>query len=67
VKPGGAGADAGLQPGVVILQVDGAAVSSTAALKKMLADAKKSGKEAVLLRLQVGEAKQFRALTIGKK
>lgn len=67
VKPGSAGADAGLQPGVVILQVDGAAVASTASLKKMLADAKKNGKDAVLLRLQVGEAKQFRALTIGKK
>ena len=31
------------------------------------ADAKKAGKEAVLLRLQLGDAKQFSALTIGKK
>ncbi|MFN3961214.1 MAG: Do family serine endopeptidase, partial [Parvularculaceae bacterium] len=66
VKPGSPGADAGLQPGVVILQVDGAPVVSTAGLKKSLADAKKAGKDAVLLRLQVGEAKQFRALTIKK-
>ena len=64
VKPGSPGEEAGLRPGVVILQVDGAAVASTASLKKMLADAKKNGKDAVLLRLQVGEAKQFRALTI---
>lgn len=67
VKPGSPGEDAGLQPGVVILQVDGAAVTSAASLKKMLADAKSGGKDAVLLRLQLGEAKQFRALTIGKK
>jgi serine protease Do len=66
VKPGSPGADAGLQPGVVILQVDGAPVISTAGLKKSLSDAKKAGKDAVLLRLQVGEAKQFRALTIKK-
>ena len=66
VKPGSPGADAGLAPGVVILQVDGAAVANTAGLKKSLADAKKAGKDAVLLRLQVGEAKQFRALTIKK-
>jgi len=67
VKPGSPGADAGLQPGVVILQVDGEPVASAATLKKKLADAKASGKDAVLLRLQLGEAKQFRALTIGKK
>ncbi len=67
VKPGSAAEKAGLNPGVVILQVDGAAVANTAALKSKLADAKKAGKEAVLLRLQLGEAKQFSALTIGKK
>ncbi len=67
VKPGSPGEDAGLQPGVVILQVDGEPVTSAAMLKKKLADAKSAGKDAVLLRLQLGEAKQFRALTIGKK
>jgi serine protease Do len=67
VKPGSPGADAGLQPGVVILQVDGEPVATAASLKKKLADAKAGGKDAVLLRLQLGEVKQFRALTIGKK
>jgi serine protease Do len=66
VKPGSAAEAAGLQPGVVILQVDGAEVTSTAALKKKVADAKAAGKEAVLLRLQLGQAKQFSALTIKK-
>jgi serine protease Do len=67
VKPGSAADTAGLRPGVVILQIDGAPVTTSAALKKKVADAKSSGKEAVLLRLQLGEAKQFSALTIGKK
>ncbi|HBK91840.1 MAG TPA: hypothetical protein DDZ68_09225, partial [Parvularcula sp.] len=67
VKPGSPGADAGLQPGAVILQVDGEPVATPASLKKKLADAKSAGKDAVLLRLQFGEVKQFRALTIGKK
>jgi serine protease Do len=67
VKPGGPGEDAGLQPGAVILAVDGEPVVSAQSLKKKLADAKAGGKDAVLLRLQIGEAKQFRALTIGKK
>jgi len=66
VRPGSAAEQAGLQPGVVILQVDGAPVTSTAALKKKVADAKAAGKEAVLLRLQLGQAKQFSALTIKK-
>lgn len=67
VKPGSPAEKAGLNPGVVILQVDGAPVTSTAALKTKIADAKKAGKEAVLLRLQLGDAKQFSALTIPKK
>lgn len=66
VKPNSPGADAGLQPGVVILQVDGEPVATPASLKKKLADAKSGGKDAVLLRLQLGELKQFRALTIKK-
>jgi len=67
VKPGSPAEKAGLNPGVVILQVDGAPVTSTGALKSKIADAKKAGKEAVLLRLQLGDAKQFSALTIPKK
>jgi len=67
VKPGSAAEEAGLRPGVVILQVDGAAVTTTASLKSKVADATKSGKEAVLLRLQIGSAKQFSALKIASK
>lgn len=67
VKPGSPAEKAGLNPGVVILQVDGAPATSSAALKAKIADAKKAGKEAVLLRLQQGQTKQFSALTIGKK
>ncbi len=66
VRPGSSAEQAGLRPGVVILQIDGAAVATPAALKTIVADAKAAGKDAVLLRLQLGEAKQFSALTIGK-
>jgi serine protease Do len=66
VKPGSPAETAGLAPGVVIIQADGAAVTSAAALKKKVADAKNAGKEAILLRLQLGEAKQFSALTLKK-
>jgi len=64
VKPGSPAEDAGLRPGVVILQVDGAAVTTTSSLKTKIDDAQKAGKEAVLLRLQLGSAKQFSALKI---
>lgn len=66
VRPGSAAEEAGLRPGVVILQADGAAMSSSAALKKKVTDAKSAGKEAILLRLQLGDAKQFSALKIKK-
>jgi serine protease Do len=66
VRPGSAAEEAGLSPGVVILQADGAATPNAATLKKKVADAKASGREAILLRLQLGEAKQFSALTIKK-
>ncbi len=67
VKPGSAAEKAGLNPGVVILQIDGAPVTTASALKAKIADAAKAGKEAVLLRLQFGQTKQFSALSIGKK
>jgi serine protease Do len=64
VKSGSAAADAGLQPGVVILSVDGAAIASPAALKAKIAEARKAGKTAVLMRMQFGETKQFGALAL---
>jgi serine protease Do len=67
VKPNSAAESAGLQPGAIILQADGQPIASSAQLKKKIADAKSAGKEAVLLRVQLGELKQFAALAIGKK
>ncbi|MEQ1931056.1 MAG: Do family serine endopeptidase [Parvularculaceae bacterium] len=55
---------AGLQPGMVILQADGKPVTSGAGLRTLIEDAKKSGKEALLLRLQAGDIKQFAALPL---
>ena len=56
--------NAGLQPGMVILQADGKAAASAATLRRLIEDAKKAGKEAVLLRYQIGETKQFAALSL---
>jgi serine protease Do len=67
VRPGSPADEAGLRAGVLIIEIDGAPVASASALKKKVADAASAGKEAVLLRLQLGQAKQFSALTIGKK
>jgi len=66
VKRGSPADDAGLRTGVVILDVDGKAATSATSLKKSVEDARKAGKEAVLLRYQFGEAKQFGALTLKK-
>ncbi len=66
VKSGSAAEDAGLRTGVVILEVDGKPASNATILKRAIADAKKSGKEAVLLRYQAGSNKQFGALTLSK-
>jgi serine protease Do len=64
VKSGSAAEEAGLRTGVVILQADGKSATSGAVLKKTIEDAKKAGKEAVLIRFQAGEAKQFGALPL---
>ncbi|MBI1391793.1 MAG: Do family serine endopeptidase [Alphaproteobacteria bacterium] len=65
VRRGGAAAEAGLREGMVILEVDGAAVTTSAALESRVEAARKEGKDAVLLRLQVGSQKRFAALPIG--
>ncbi|MFQ5562968.1 MAG: Do family serine endopeptidase [Parvularculaceae bacterium] len=64
VKPGSAAQTAGLRPGVVILQVEGQSVKSARELKNKIDEARKQGKEAVLMRLQFGENKQFGALPL---
>lgn len=64
VKPGSAADKAGLRNGVVILQVDGQNISSGQDLRGKIASAKKNGKDAVLLRMQLGGTRQFGALSL---
>lgn len=65
VRPGSPAQEAGLRPGVVILQVDGEDVSSGEELRTKISNAKKDKKDAVLLRMQLGENRQFGALSLG--
>ena len=51
VRPGSPAEDAGLAPGVVILQLDGEPVRSGDDLRSKISNAKKDGKDAVLLRM----------------
>jgi serine protease Do len=64
VKRGSAAEEAGLRTGVVILEVDGKPATNASALRQSIADAKKNGKEAVLLRYQFADVKQFGALSL---
>jgi serine protease Do len=64
VRPGSPAQDAGLRPGVVILQVDGDNVKTADDLRSKISNARKSKKEAVLLRMQMGENRQFGALSL---
>lgn len=65
VRPSSPAQEAGLRPGVVILQVDGEEVETADELRSKIADAKDNDKEAVLLRMQLGENRQFGALSLG--
>jgi serine protease Do len=64
VRRGSPAETAGLRTGMVILEVDGKPATSTNALKQAIEKAKSAGKEAVLMRFQAGEAKQFGALPL---
>lgn len=64
VRPGSPAQKAGLRPGVVILEVEGDPVASQRALENKIASARESGKEAVLMRMQFGENRQFGALSL---
>ena len=65
VRPGSPAQEAGLRPGFVILQVDGEVVASADDLRDKIDNAKNSDKDAVLLRMQIGENRQFGALSLG--
>ena len=66
VRPSSPAQEAGLRPGVVILQVDGEEVGTADDLRAKIRNAKQSDKEAVLLRMQLGENRQFGALSLGE-
>ncbi|VAV94946.1 HtrA protease/chaperone protein [hydrothermal vent metagenome] len=66
VRPGSPAQDAGLRTGAVILQIDGEDVRTGKALRDKINNAKKEGKEAVLLRMQLGANRQFSALSLDK-
>ncbi len=65
VRPGSPAEDAGLVAGTVILEVDSEAVTTGAQLRDKIDNAQNSGKEAVLLRMQLGANRAFAALSLG--
>ncbi|MDF2120459.1 Do family serine endopeptidase [Roseiarcaceae bacterium H3SJ34-1] len=62
VDPDGAGAQLGLRTGDVILEAAGKTVTKPSDVSNALADAKKNGRKAVLLRIKSGENTRFVAL-----
>ena len=64
VRPESPAQEAGLRPGVVILQVDGEEVETADDLRAKISNAKDDNKEAVLLRMQIGANRQFGALSL---
>ena len=64
VDPDGAGAQLGLRTGDVILEAAGSPVSRPAQVSAALAEARKNGRKAVLLRIKSGNATRFVALAI---
>jgi serine protease Do len=65
VNPDGPAAEHGFRTGDVILDVAGKAVSTPADVRKAVADARKSGKHAVLMRVKSGQGTRFVALPVG--
>ncbi|WOJ89244.1 Do family serine endopeptidase [Methylocapsa polymorpha] len=62
IDPDGAAAQKGLRVGDVILEAGGHAVNRPAEVKSILAEAKKDGRKAVLLRVKNGEGTRFVAI-----
>jgi serine protease Do len=65
VDPTGIAAEEGLELGDVILEVGGKAVSTPEELQSHLSDARRDGRQNVLLRLRSGDTMRFVALPIG--
>ena len=64
VDPNGPAAEHGVKAGDVILDVSGKAVSSPADVRKELADLRKAGKHAALMRMKSGDTTKFVALPL---
>ncbi len=64
VDPDGPAADHGIQQGDVITNVGGASVSTPSDVQKQLAQAQKSGKHEVLMRVKSGDTTRFVALPL---
>ncbi len=62
INPDGAAAQKGLRVGDVILEAGGHAVSKPSEISSILADAKKDGRKAVLLRVKGSEGTRFVAI-----
>jgi len=63
--PKGAAAGHGIESGDVIMEIAGKAVTSPAEVTKAIADARRTGKRSVLMRLRSGETNRFVAVPIG--
>jgi serine protease Do len=66
VDPNGSAAQQGIQSGDTILAVGGSEVSRPSDVEREIADAKKQGMKAVLLRVKSGDQTRFVALPFGK-
>jgi serine protease Do len=65
VEPDGPAANQGLQAGNVILEVGGKPVGNAGDIRKALSDAKSQGKHQILMRVKIGDATRFVALSLG--
>jgi serine protease Do len=66
VDPDGAAAQQGLEPGDVILNVNGAEVSSPSQVREALADAKSQGKHDVLMKIKARNSTVFVAIPLAQ-
>jgi serine protease Do len=65
VEPNAPAAEAGVQTGDVILDVEGKAVTNISEVRKALSDAKAQGKHSILMRLKKADATRFVAIPLG--
>jgi serine protease Do len=65
VDPTGVGADQGMEPGDIILEVSGRPVATPAEIQEAIGQARRENKAALLMRLRSGESTRFLALPVG--